>query len=152
MSVKPPGTRWYNAVWRWHFYAGMLCIPFVLWLAITGSLYAWRPQVEALLDRPYDQIAVAGSRASPEAIAAAAVAAVPGGKLHKYELPQSPGAAVRVLVGSGDDDQRVYVDPYRMKVLAVVRERDRPFQIISRLHGELLNPPWGSWLVEIAAC
>lgn len=152
MSVKPPGSRWYNAVWRWHFYAGMLCIPLVLWLAITGSMYAWRPQVEALLDRPYDRLAATATRASPSAIAGVAVAAVPGGKLHKYELPQAPDAAVRVLVGVKGDDRRVYVDPYRLTVLAVVREKDRPFAVISRLHGELLNPPWGSWLVEIAAC
>ena len=55
MSVRLPGSRWYNAVWRWHFYAGMFCVPFVLWLAVTGSIYAWRPQIEAWLDRPYDQ-------------------------------------------------------------------------------------------------
>ena len=26
----------YRAVWRWHFYPGLLCLPFVLWLAATG--------------------------------------------------------------------------------------------------------------------
>src|SRR3546814_7927493 len=39
MSVHAPGTRWYNAVWRWHFYAGLFCIPFVIWLALTGTIY-----------------------------------------------------------------------------------------------------------------
>jgi uncharacterized iron-regulated membrane protein len=27
-----------RAFWRWHFYAGILCIPFILWLAATGSI------------------------------------------------------------------------------------------------------------------
>lgn len=152
MSVKPPGSRWYNAVWRWHFYAGMLCVPFVLWLAITGSIYAWRPQIETWLDRPYDSRPPAATRASPEAIAAAAVRAVPGSRLHKYELPQSDRSAVRVLVGTNSGDRRVYVDPYRLKVLSVVTEDERPMQIVSHLHGELLAGALGSYIVEIAAC
>ena len=26
----------YRAVWRWHFYAGLLVLPFLLVLAVTG--------------------------------------------------------------------------------------------------------------------
>lgn len=152
MSVKAPGSRWYNQVWRWHFYAGMLCVPFVLWLAVTGSIYAWRPQIEAWLDRPYDSLVPTATRATPEAVAAAAVATVPGSRLRKYELPPTPGSAVRVLVGGDGGDRRVYVDPYRLTVLKVVAEDDRPMQIVARLHGELLAGAWGSYLVEIAAC
>lgn len=152
MSVRLPGSRWYNAVWRWHFYAGLFCVPFVLWLAITGSIYAWRPQIEAWLDRPYDSLAPTATRASPEAIAAVAVAAVPGSRLHKYELPQSARSAVRVLVVTSAGDRRVYVDPYRLTVLGVVSEDQRPMQIVSHLHGELLAGAWGSYIVEIAAC
>ena len=152
MSVRLPGSRWYNAVWRWHFYAGMFCVPFVLWLAVTGSIYAWRPQIEAWLDRPYDSLTPAAARASPEAIAAAAVRAVPGSRLHKYELPQSDRSAVRILVGTSTGDRRVYVDPYRLTVLSVAIEDERPMQIVSHLHGELLAGAWGSYIVEIAAC
>ena len=49
MSVQAPGTRWYNAVWRGHFYAGLFCISYVAWLALTGTICLWRPQLEALL-------------------------------------------------------------------------------------------------------
>ena len=46
------GRRLYRAVWRWHFYAGVFCIPFVLWLACTGAIYLFKPQIERWLDRP----------------------------------------------------------------------------------------------------
>jgi uncharacterized iron-regulated membrane protein len=38
MSISDTSRRWpdYGAVWRWHFYAGLFCIPFILWLACTG--------------------------------------------------------------------------------------------------------------------
>jgi uncharacterized iron-regulated membrane protein len=41
----------YRMLWRWHFYAGLICIPFVIWLAVTGSIYLFRPQIDAWVDR-----------------------------------------------------------------------------------------------------
>jgi len=32
------GVSLYRALWRWHFFAGLLAIPFMLNLAITGGL------------------------------------------------------------------------------------------------------------------
>lgn len=147
MSVRAPGTSWYNAVWRWHFYAGLFCVPFVLWLSITGTIYLWRPQLEAWLERPYDRLPVAGTPARPEAIVAAALATASGG-LRAYQLPDAPGRAARVLVGN----RRVYVDPARARVLGSVIDEDRPLRVVFRLHGELLVGNTGSYLVEIAAC
>ena len=149
---REPGTRWYNMVWRWHFYAGLFCIPFVVWLALTGTIYLWRPQLETWLDRPYDRLPVAGQTASPDAQVGAALRAVPGSSLHRYVLPERPEQAVRIVVSKGGVDHRVYVDPHSLAVLKIVGEEDRPLNVVSRLHGELLAGMWGSYLVEIAAC
>ena len=152
MSVQAPGTRWYNAVWRWHFYAGLFCIPFVIWLALTGTIYLWRPQLEALLDRPYDHLATAGRIASPDAQVNAALRAVPGSTFQKYVVPEGDGQAVRVLVTAQGTDRRVYVDLRSLAVLHVATEDDRPLAVVMRLHGQLLAGDLGSYLVEIAAC
>ena len=152
MSVNPPGTRWYAAVWRWHFYAGLFCLPFILWLSITGTIYLWKPQIERVLDAPYDQLAPGPVRAPPERIAALALAAVHGARFDQYQLPQTPRQAVRVLVTARGVQRRVYVDPYRSRVMAVAVEQDRPMRLVFRLHGTLLAGNPGSWLVEIAAC
>lgn len=151
MSVPPPGTRWYNAVWRWHFYAGLFCIPFVLWLACTGSIYLFRPQIEALIDRPYTRLLMNGPPASVAALAAAAIRAVPGSVLHRYQLPDRPDDAVQVTVGKGARENRVYIHPQTLAVLRWVDEDDRLMQVIFRLHGELLMGDKGSYLVELAA-
>ncbi|MDH7639861.1 PepSY-associated TM helix domain-containing protein [Sphingomonas oryzagri] len=152
MSVCPLGTRWYNAVWRWHFYAGLLCIPFILWLATTGTIYLWRPQIEALLDRPYAHLATRGAVASPDEQVAAAIRAVPGSRLHRYILPDAPDAAASILVTRDGADQRVHVDTRSLAVLGVEREDGRPMPVVSRLHGQLLAGTTGSVIVEIAAC
>ncbi|HEX8446799.1 MAG TPA: PepSY domain-containing protein, partial [Sphingomonas sp.] len=141
----------YAAIWRWHFYAGLFCIPFVLWLAITGSIYLFRPQVEALIDRPYTHLAITGPRASAARQADAAVRAVPGSVLDRYQLPQRPDDAVQVIVGKGGAETRVYVHPQTLAVLKRVDEDSRLMPLIFRLHGELLIGDTGSYLVELAA-
>ena len=152
MSVRAPGSRWYNAVWRWHFYAGLFCIPMVLWLALTGSIYLWRPQIEALLDRPYDRLALSGPAATPDAQVAAALKAVPGSALAKYVLPERADDAVRILVARHGTETRVYLNPRTLAVLRTVTEEKRPMRLIFHLHGELLAGARGSYLVETAAC
>lgn len=145
--------RWpdYRAVWRWHFYAGMFCIPFVVLLSLSGAVYLFRPQVERFLDRPYDHLAVSGPAASARAQAAAALAAVPGSTLRSYLLPVAADQAVRVLVGRRGEVYRVYVHPETLAVLRVSVEEDRPMRWIFRLHGELLLGNTGSAIVELAA-
>jgi uncharacterized iron-regulated membrane protein len=150
--VQAPGARWYNAVWRWHFYAGMVCMPFVLWLAATGTIFLWKPQIEAWLDRPYDGITATGPHASAQAQVRAALAAVPGAVLHKYQLPQGPNEAARVIVGKDGAETRVYVNPYTLRILHRVREDEQPMRVVQDLHGTFRAGNPGSYVVEIAAC
>ena len=44
----PPPGRLHDAVWRWHFYAAFLVVPFVILQAITGSVYLFKPQLDPL--------------------------------------------------------------------------------------------------------
>lgn len=141
----------YRVVWRWHFYAGLFCIPFILLLAVSGAIYLFKPQVEPWLDRPYDHLSITGRLASAEARVTAALAAVPGSKLFAYELPEAPNAATRVIVQRDSDRTRVYVHPESLEVLRIVREDDRFMPIVSKLHGELLLGNIGSAIVELAA-
>ncbi len=103
-------TSCYRTLWRWHFYAGLFCIPFVCWLACTGTIYLFKPQVEAWLDAPYAHLVQPGEvRASAAAEVRAALAAEPGSVLHAYQLPAAPDSAAQVLVGRGADEWRVWV-------------------------------------------
>lgn len=145
--------RWFRAVWRWHFYAGLFCLPFILWLSVTGGIYLFKPQIEGWLYAPYRHVAAPGvPMLAPEKIAAAGTAAVPGSVLHKYVLPEAPDDAVQLLVGSGARETRVWVHPQTGAVLKAVPEEDRFMRVIFRLHGELLAGDRGSALVEVAAC
>ena len=145
--------RWpgYRTVWRWHFYAGLFCIPFVLWLSVTGTIYLFKPQIDAWLDRPFEHLDVEGPAASAAAQISAALAAVPGARLNAYELPRTPRSAARVLLDRGGNLVRVYVHPRSTAVLRVIDEDARFTRQIFHLHGELMLGDRGSMLIELAA-
>jgi uncharacterized iron-regulated membrane protein len=140
----------HRTVWRWHFYAGLFCIPFVLWLAATGTVFLFSPQIQELLDRPYSHLEVL-RRATANAQVQAALAAVPGGTLDAYQLPATPTSAAQVLVDKGPQQFRVYVHPGTAAVLKVDNEDHRLDKFVFKLHGELMIGKYGSWIVELAA-
>lgn len=145
------GASLYRALWRWHFYAGLFCVPFVIILAITGSIYLFKPQVETWIERPLDKLAVHGPYASATDQMSRAVAAVPGSHFSGYEV-RDPNDAARVIVGRDDGSQvRVYLHPVTGEVLKVLPEDERLMQVVKTIHGELLLGERGSIVVELAA-
>jgi len=148
--LKPPFNL-YRTLWRWHFYAGLFCVPFILILALSGSLYLFKPQVEAWLDRPYDHLAFAGAPASADDQVKAALAAVPGSSLKSYEVRRNPNDAARIEVRNKGETVLVYIHPQSLAVLHRIKDKDRPMEVVKTLHGELLMGDRGSILVELAA-
>ncbi|MDQ8028693.1 MAG: PepSY domain-containing protein, partial [Brevundimonas sp.] len=49
--VPPPLSGAYRAVWRWHFYAGVLVMPFLMLLALTGGLYLFKDEIDQAVYR-----------------------------------------------------------------------------------------------------
>jgi uncharacterized iron-regulated membrane protein len=152
-SSNPPAPRrWldYVSVWRWHFYAGLFCMPFFCWLAVTGSVYLFRPDIEAILDRPYESLTLDGPRAAPSSEARAALAALPGAVFDHYEPPATPSGAAQVVVRREGVPVRVYVHPRTLQAMKTIQDDDRIMDVVSHLHGELLFGARGSMLVELA--
>lgn len=137
----------YRAAWRWHFYAGLICLPVIIMLSITGSLYLFKPQVEALLDAPYTGLTRTQQITADDAVTAA-LAAHPHARLEAYILPRSPGDALQILLATPSGSQRVYVHPDDGRVLDSFTEEYRPMEVIKRIHGELFAGQPGAWVVE----
>lgn len=153
MEQEKQRAQWpdYRAIWRWHFYAGLYCIPFVLFLATTGAVYLFNPQIEAWLDKPYRNLEFAGE---PKPLAEqidAALASEPGSILRAYQATESDRDATHVLLRKDRKTLHVYVHPQSLSILKKVDEDDQFMQVIRRLHGELLMGDKGSYLVELAA-
>ncbi|MCR6661091.1 MAG: PepSY domain-containing protein [Asticcacaulis sp.] len=142
----------YRMFWRWHFYAGLVCIPFIIILSITGPIYLFKPQIEAAIDAKYDHLAFAGAPQPADAIVKAAVAAVPGSRFKAIEVRPDAHDAARVIVLKGDDKIRLYVHPKSLKILKQVPEDARFMEVVKTIHGELFAGRFGQVIVELAAC
>jgi uncharacterized iron-regulated membrane protein len=142
----------YRTLWRWHFYAGVFTIPFVIILSITGALYLFKPQLDAIHDAPYRNLNITGPTSTPEQQVATAFTAVPNAMFVAYELPREKADAVNILLNKAGENIRVYVNPQTLDVLSVEQEEKRFLRIVHDIHGELLLGKFGSVLVELAAC
>ena len=151
-SMTPKSWPDYRAVWRWHFYAGLFTLPFVIVLSISGSIYLFKPQIEVWSERAYDNLEIKGRPASAAEQVKAALAAVPDSTPNAYELPQAPNSAARVIVRTKSGESiRVYLHPETLALLHTFPENERFMRWLFRLHGELLMGNRGSNIVELAA-
>jgi uncharacterized iron-regulated membrane protein len=141
----------YRTIWRWHFYAGVFAIPFVILLSLTGAIYLFKPYYEHWHERSYRGLQVGSEMLEPNAQIAAALAAVEGGKLLSYRLPQAVDEAVLIKV-QADTNWQVFINPYNGDVLGAERSDEQLMNIVKTIHGELLLGNVGSILVELAAC
>jgi uncharacterized iron-regulated membrane protein len=169
MNSSPPipsSGALYRAAWRWHFYAGILAAPLAIFLAVTGTLYLWKPQYEAWRYRDLRTVPVGQTVTTADAQYAAALAAYPGAKPVTFTPAFEPGRTSELVVrlaspSAAASDQplpvwageraTVFVNPYTATVVGTLAERDRLMNTIHDLHGELLAGKAGSAIVELGA-
>jgi len=151
-SDKPTSTNkgLYACLWRWHFYAGLFCLPFVLLLAVSGSIYLFKPQIDQWLERPYHNLDTLGARASAQVQIEAALAALPGAQFLNYRLPQTANEAVLISLRHQGQRQTVYVHPHSLAILKVTPSERQFTELVRSFHGELLAGRTGSIFVELA--
>ncbi len=142
----------YRAVWRWHFYAGLFSLPFVLILSITGAIYLFKPQMEAWNEAPFAGLSTLDSARPVSEQVNAALQASPQAKFIGFEIPENKTDAGRVMVRAGKDSIRFYVHPESLAILQQSHDDEQFISIVKNIHGELLLGHWGSYLVELAAC
>ena len=109
----------YRAIWRWHFYAGLIVVPFLLVLAVTGLIMVYGNSIESFFGKKYP-VAPGGERLSIVAQSAAAQAAIPGGATRLYVSPPSDTRASVFLVSADEKDHVVSVDPHDGKILGTI--------------------------------
>lgn len=141
----------YRTIWRWHFYAGIFCIPFVILLALTGAIYLFKPYYEQWQESQYHGLTKSATRLTPNEQIQAALDAIPGGKFLSYRLPDKNSDAVLINVHA-ENNWQVFINPYTGAIQGKQESDWQLMNIVKTIHGELLLGNVGSILVELAAC
>lgn len=141
----------YRAVWRWHFYAGLLVLPFLTWLAVTGGLYVFKAEIDGFFHRDLETVPVATGPVRPHGeVVAAALASHPG-QLLKYTPASAATSSAEVGIASAEGERlAVFVDPHRAAVLGALSDRGTVAWTIRRLHSLKYFGPVARGAIEIA--
>ncbi|MGH8932450.1 MAG: PepSY-associated TM helix domain-containing protein [Egibacteraceae bacterium] len=156
----------YRAAWRWHFYAGLFVIPFLIILAVTGAIYLFADQLDPMFYPELRRVPlpVEGTTARPLGEQVAAVEeAFPDDRVVSVSEPLYPTRSTTVYINpkEGWEDQpadswatgkrNVYVNPYNAEVLGSQVPDDLFMENVREVHNGLMAGTVGNRLVEIAA-
>ncbi|MDO7833842.1 PepSY domain-containing protein [Sphingobium sp. HBC34] len=140
----------YRAIWRWHFYAGLIVLPVLALMAVTGALYLYKPEVEAML-YPVNAPAHAGQAQLPPSHIVSIVERNTGAKAIQLLRPAADTENWRVTVRTAQGDSDVnFVDTFNGRILGRMRNGGA-MQVIRDLHSLALTGPVGNRLVEVVA-
>lgn len=142
----------YRTIWRWHFYAGLICLPFFLWLATTGSIYLFRDELSLLLEKKILVVEQTAAPAlGPDTLVARALAAQPGTAV-RYKPAEGPNRSVEVGVTDGAEQVTdVFLDPRTGAVIGKVPHDDRLMTVVSNLHSLILFGAGPNLVIEVVA-
>lgn len=141
----------YKTIWRWHFYGGMIFAPILILLAITGSIYLFKPYVEPMLDPNLHYVEKGSKELTPSLQLKAVRDKYPVDAITSFTNVKDPERATEVGIAKGDVSYTVFVNPYTGKVLGELQNDKRLMEIIVKLHGEVMVGKIGDHLVELSA-
>ncbi len=140
----------YRTVWRWHFYAGLLVLPILMLMALTGGLYLFKDEIDGALWRDMARVEARTTTASPDRWIASAEVGT-GGRAASVRVPDRPDEAVRVTVERPDGTRLIaFVDPHDAQLTGITPQVGVT-ETIKRLHSLALFGTGMTVVVEIVA-
>jgi len=149
--MKQASPSFYNLAWRWHFYAGLFVIPFLILLSLTGIIYLFKPQLDQLLYPELLQVPVAAQSVSADEQLTLVQQAYPQAQIKQYLPPVAEGRSAQFVVDNAGQTLNLFVDPYRGTLLGSQDAQSNLQAIARQLHGELMIGTVGDRLIELAA-
>lgn len=138
-------------LWKWHFIAGIISLPFVLILSITGAIYLFKPDVEKEEIANIQNIEkVEGSMISYEkqyAIAFEHLKKKPNILVLQTDVTKSN----EFISGKFSKKKSIFINPYTGNISGDFSSKNTWMHTVRKLHGELLGGKVGTKIVELVA-
>ncbi len=141
---------WYARFWRWHFFAALLVIPFVIWQSVTGILYIWHQEYEKVVHADQMIVTPHTTRVSYQAQLDTALAYQSGKKVNQLVIPADSTQATQVFFTTDSGlNYPAFVNPYTGEYLGDIAPARWLAGITRSLHGGWPIEPYGSYLLEL---
>lgn len=139
----------HRSVGRWHGWAGIVVLPVLAWMAATGGLYLYKPELERSL---YHDWIVTRTVAPPLPVAemTGRVEAQVGGRVTQVVRPGADESWRMAFAAPDGSERMAFVRPDVGLVLGTSRAGG-PLELLKELHSLSVFGPLGNVLVEIVA-
>jgi uncharacterized iron-regulated membrane protein len=145
--------KFYRVVWRWHFYAGLFVVPFMVILSVTGIIYLFKPQFDALMYRERIFVEVGQNNFAPDEQLKAVETNYPNAKILKFRPNWEANRSSEFDILTADNrDLKIFVNPYTNRVLGELDNKNNLQYYAFEIHGKLMAGRFGEWLIELAVC
>ncbi|MDQ0270480.1 PepSY-associated TM helix domain-containing protein [Cytobacillus purgationiresistens] len=151
---KKTKTAFYQTVWRWHFYAGLIFSPFLIILAFSGGVYLFKPQIESVLyaDKYYVQEQESTTLA-PNLQLEKVNEAFPDGTVTSITYFDDPLRTAEFGLMENGQMSSIYVNQNNGEITGTILNEKKFTEIFKKLHSELIiGGTFANRIVELAAC
>lgn len=150
-SASAPNA-FYRAAWRWHFYAGLFVVPFLMILAVTGMMMMFIGYIDG---RDGEKITVSvpqnAQMISVSEQARQALKQQPNGVVVEWLKGRAANNVSVFRIKADGVQSMVAVDPYTGDVVESWERRKGWYDFADGIHSDLLLGTPGDRLLEIAA-
>lgn len=151
IDAPRPKATLYAVLWRWHFFAGLAVMPFLLLLSVTGGLYLFKDELDHVAYASLEDVPPAPSPSNSLVQVMQNTEAATGGHVLALTLPDREDRAVRMILRSAEGEPlTAFADPHTGAYRGATYYGGI-MQTIRKLHSLQLFGPWASALIEIAA-
>lgn len=141
----------YRAVWRWHFIAGLIVLPVLVMLAVTGGLYLFKPELDHLAYRRLEDVPARQVPFAPPSMVVKRVEAATPGQVLQFTPATAPDRAVRLMVRADSGKAlTAFADPYDGHLIGTT-PYGGVMQLVRKIHSLQKFGFWASTVIEIAA-
>ncbi len=149
----------YAMLWRWHFYAALFVMPLLIVLGITGTIYLYKPQIEAVAYKSQLYVTPQSSPRLPQQILyEIAQDNTPDGvPILTAEIHNAPDRSAQFTYSDPvDGKSSIFLDPYTGEILAKMPTLNFNatywIGLARQIHRGLLLGKTGEVVMELAAC
>jgi len=153
MDEKNNSNKFYNIIWRWHFYAGLFVIPFLLILATTGmammflAYFDGRDGENIKVSVPTNPITLSLKEQSSKTLLD-----YPNSKLIELiTAVENDRANVFRIKLEDTSNKLIAINPYNGDIIDSWQRRSGWYDLVDSIHSDLLLGTTGDRILEITA-
>lgn len=140
-------------LWRWHVIGGIITMPFIVLLAITGGIYLFKNKVEDPIVKEYQTIVSNHSTVplSYQKQYELVNTFMNNKKPNSLVLPSKTNEATEFVWGKFSHKKSVFINPYSGEIKGKFSPKNTWMYTVRKLHGELLTGKFGTKIIELIA-